>query len=58
MGFYNIYVSKDAHIYVKNKQLFLESKEKQSDFPLEDINSVMIENLKTCRKWHNNFCLQ
>lgn len=45
MGFYNIYVSKDAHIYVKNKQLFLESKEKQSDFPLEDINSVMIENL-------------
>ncbi len=47
MGFYNIYVSSEAYIYVKNNQLFLENKINCSDFPLEDINSVLIENLNT-----------
>lgn len=47
MGYINIYVSKDAYIYVKNSQLFLENKDKLIDYPLEDINSIMIENLNT-----------
>lgn len=47
MGYINVYVSKDAHIFVKNSQLFLENKEQIVDFPLEDLNCVMIENLNT-----------
>ena len=47
MGYINIYVSSDAKIYVKNSQLFLENSESKVDYPLEDINSVMIENLNT-----------
>lgn len=47
MGYLNIYVSKDATISVKNKQLFLQGKDNKTDFPLEDINSIMIENLNT-----------
>lgn len=47
MGFVNIYVSKDAFIYVKNSQLFFENKDKKIDYSLEDINSIMIENLNT-----------
>ena len=29
MGFVNIYVSKDAYIYVKNSQLIFENKDKK-----------------------------
>lgn len=47
MGYINVYVSKDAHIFVKNSQLFLENKEQIVDYPLEDLNCVMIENLNT-----------
>lgn len=47
MGYINIYVSNDAYLYVKNSQLFLNNKENKSDYPLEDINSIMIENLNT-----------
>lgn len=47
MGYINIFVSKDAYLFVKNEQLFLKNKEKQIDYPLEDINSIMIENLET-----------
>lgn len=47
MGYINIYVSSDAKIYVKNSQLFLENSEIKADYPLEDVNSVMIENLNT-----------
>lgn len=47
MGYINIYVSNDAKVYIKNSQLFLENSESKVDFPLEDINSVMIENLNT-----------
>ena len=61
MGYINIYVSNDAYLYVKNSQLFLNNKENKSDYPLEDINSIMIENLNTTistytlRKFeHNN----
>lgn len=47
MGYINVFVSKDAHIFVKNSQLVLENSDKTMDYPLEDINSVMIENLNT-----------
>ncbi len=47
MGYINVFVSKSAHIYVKNNQLFLENEENKVDYPLEDVNSVMIENLST-----------
>lgn len=47
MGFINIFVSKDAYINVKNRQLTLEIKDKKVDYPLEDVNSVMIERLDT-----------
>lgn len=47
MGYINIYVSNDAYLYVKNSQLFLENKENKADYPLEDVNSIMIENLNT-----------
>lgn len=47
MGYINIYVSNDAKVYVKNNQLFLENSETKADYPLEDVNSVMIENLNT-----------
>jgi CRISPR-associated protein Cas1 len=34
-------------IYTKNNQLILKNGEDKIDFPLEDVNSVMIENLQT-----------
>ncbi len=47
MAYINIFVSKDAYVYTKNSQLFFENEEKKVDYPLEDINCVMIENLNT-----------
>ncbi len=47
MGYINIFVSKSAYMYVKNEQLFLENSENKVDYPLEDINSIMVENLNT-----------
>lgn len=47
MGYINVYVSKNAHIFVKNNQLFLENQTNKVDYPLEDLNCVMIENLNT-----------
>ena len=47
MGYINIFVNRDAHISVKNNQVFLKSSDKIADFPLEDMNAVMIENLNT-----------
>ena len=47
MAFINVFVSKEAKIYVKNNQLCLENGGNKTDFPLEDVNSVMIENLNT-----------
>ena len=45
MGYINIFVSKDAHINIKDKWVVLKNTQKSSEYPLEDINSVMIENL-------------
>ena len=47
MGYINVYVSKNAHIFVKNNQVFLENQTNKVDYPLEDLNCVMIENLNT-----------
>lgn len=47
MGYLNIYVSKDARLSIKNQQLILKSEEKSATFPLEDVNSILIENLNT-----------
>lgn len=47
MAYINIFVSKDAYIYVKNNQLILENPQKTLDYPLEDVNCVMIENINT-----------
>lgn len=47
MAYINVFVSKDAKIYVKNNQVCLENEENKVDFPLEDVNSIMIENLNT-----------
>ncbi len=47
MGYINIYVANDARLYIKNSQLFLENDEIKKDYPIEDINSIMIENLNT-----------
>ena len=43
----NIFVSNDAHISVKNNQLLLQNSFQKVDYPLEDINCVMIESLNT-----------
>ena len=47
MAYINVFVSKNAKIYVKNNQLCLENGGDTADFPLEDVNCVMIENLNT-----------
>lgn len=47
MGYINIFVSNDAHICVKDNQLTLQNKFQKVDYPLEDINSIMIESLAT-----------
>ncbi len=47
MGYINVYVSSNAHLFVKNSQLFLENETAKVDYPLEDVNCVMIENLNT-----------
>lgn len=47
MGFINVFVSAEAYLCVKNNQLFLKNDIQEMDYPLEDINSVLIENLNT-----------
>ena len=47
MSYINVFVSKNAKIYIKNNQLCLENGENKATFPIEDVNSVMIENLNT-----------
>jgi len=46
MGYVNVFVASEAYIHVENKQLVL-SGAKQMSFPLEDINSVIVENRNT-----------
>jgi len=40
-------VSNKARIFVKNNQLYLENENNKVDYPLEDVNAVMVENLET-----------
>ncbi len=47
MAFYNIFVGSNSHVSIKNGQLMLKNELKQSDFPVEDINAIVFENLQT-----------
>lgn len=47
MGYINVFVSSDAKINVKNNQLTLTNKSKSIDYPMEDVNSVMVDNPNT-----------
>lgn len=47
MAFRNIYVQTDAHIKVKNEQLLIQNEKSEHTVPLEDINSICIESLRT-----------
>lgn len=47
MGYINIFVNSEAKINIKNNQLTLKSADKSVDYPLEDVNSVMIDNPNT-----------
>lgn len=47
MGYINIFASSKAHVAVKNEQLVLTNDQKQMDYPLTDISSVMLENRET-----------
>lgn len=44
MGYINIFVNNKAKLTIKNNQLFLQGETKQADYPLEDVNCVMIDN--------------
>lgn len=46
MAFVNIYVASQCKLYVNKSQLVLEG-DKKACYPIEDINSVMIENRQT-----------
>lgn len=47
MAFRNVYVQNDVHIRIKNEQLMIETKDDEFTIPLEDINSICIESLRT-----------
>ena len=47
MAFLNLFIGSKCHINIKNRQLFLKNDIKQQDFPVEDINSIVIENLQS-----------
>ncbi len=47
MAYLNLFVGSNCHISIKNSQLFLKNDIKQEDFPVEDINSIVIENLQS-----------
>ena len=47
MAFYNLFVGNEAYISVKNNQLKLKNTEKEESFPIEDINSILVENLQS-----------
>ncbi len=44
LGYINIFASSKAHVSVKNEQLVLTNEQKQIDYPLADVSSVMLEN--------------
>lgn len=47
MGYINVFVSNPAALSVKNSQLTLKGASGEASYPLEDLNSVLIENLQT-----------
>lgn len=46
MAFRNLFIESDVHLSVKNEQLVL-LKDEEYSFPLEDINSICLDSLKT-----------
>jgi len=46
MAFRNLYIESDVHLSINNEQLVLQ-KDDEYTFPLEDINSICIDSLKT-----------
>ena len=47
MAFRNVYLQKDVHLKIKNEQLLVEETNEEITIPLEDLNSVCIESLRT-----------
>lgn len=46
MGFINLFVTNPARISISNKQMLVENVDGKNTFPIEDINSIIIENNK------------
>lgn len=44
MGYINVFVGSECTIKLKNKQLLLNKNDNSASYPLEDLNSVLIEN--------------
>lgn len=47
MAFRNVYLQNDVHLKIKNEQLLVEETNEEITIPLEDLNSVCIESLRT-----------
>lgn len=47
MAFRNVYLQNDVHLKIKNEQLLVEETNEKITIPLEDLNSVCIESLRT-----------
>lgn len=47
MGYINVFLNSEAKINVKNNQLTFVSENKKMDYPLEDVNCVMVDNPNT-----------
>lgn len=47
MAFRNVYLQNDVHLKIKNEQLVVKETNAEITIPLEDLNSVCIESLKT-----------
>ena len=47
MGYINIFVNSPANIKIKNSQLLLKNENGEVNYPVEDINSIVIDNLET-----------
>lgn len=47
MAFRNVYLQNDVHLTIKNEQLVVKRTDDEITIPLEDLNSVCIESLRT-----------
>ena len=47
MAFRNVYLQNDVHLKIKSEQLLVEETNEKITIPLEDLNSVCIESLRT-----------